>query len=206
MSRIAAILFDLGNVVLELDFRRTFRHWADSAGVDEAIFYERFSEDGAYRAHEQGALDFDGYVAALTETLGVSMSHDQWHAGWNDVFVGPYPGVQAKLRELSGRLPLFAFTNTNPTHEAEWRARYSQALGHFEEIYVSSTIGLRKPDQQAFEWVATAMQLAPAEILFLDDNPENIAGAQRSGLTTARTLGEDEVLAALAEFDDRLGS
>ena len=206
MSRIAAILFDLGNVVLEVDFRRTFQRWADSASVDEAIFYERFTEDAAYQAHEKGELDFEGYVAALTETLGVSMSYEDWHTGWNDVFIGPYPGVQAKLKALSGRLPLFAFTNTNPTHEVEWHARYSHALDRFAEIYVSSTIGLRKPDQQAFEWVTAAMQLAPEEILFLDDNPENIAGAQRAGLTTVQTLGEDEVLAALAEFDHRLGA
>ncbi len=205
MSRISAILFDLGNVVVEVDFRRTFRHWADKAGVDERLFHERWSEDAAYRAHETGELNFEAYVAALTETLGVSMSHDDWHAGWNAVFVGPYPGVQQKLVELKDTLPLFAFTNTNPTHEAEWRARYAEAMVHFEEIYVSSTIGLRKPDQAAFEWVADAMNLAPEEILFLDDNPENIDGAERSGLTTVQTRGEAEVLAALAAFSDRLG-
>jgi len=204
MSRISAILFDLGNVVVEVDFRRTFRHWAISADVEESMFYERWSEDAAYRSHETGDLSFEEYVAALTETLGVSMSHDDWHAGWNEVFVGPYPGVQEKLIELKGTLPLFAFTNTNPTHEVEWRARYSQAMVHFEEIYVSSTIGLRKPDQKAFEWVTDAMQLAPEEILFLDDNAENIAGAERSGLTTAQTRGEAEVLAALADFAHRL--
>lgn len=204
MSRISAILFDLGNVIVEVDFRRTFRHWADSAGVDESVFYERWSEDEAYRAHETGELQFAEYVAALTETLGVSMSQDAWQAGWNEVFVGPYPGVQDKLAELTGCLPLFAFTNTNPTHEAAWRARYAHALGHFEEIYVSSTIGLRKPDREAFEWVAEAMQLPPEQILFLDDNPDNVSGAERSGLTTVQTRGEDEVLAALAAFEDRL--
>lgn len=204
MSRIAAILFDLGNVVVEVDFRRTFRHWADKAGVDEGLFYERWSEDAAYRAHETGELDFADYVSSLTDSLGVSMHYDDWQAGWNDVFVGPYPGAQEKLAELSGTLPLFAFTNTNPTHEAEWRARFAPAVAHFEEIYVSSSIGLRKPDQQAFEWVINAMRLSPEKILFLDDNPENIAGAERVGLTTVQARGEDEVLRALAEFTDRL--
>lgn len=204
MSRISAILFDLGNVIVEVDFRRTFRHWAESAGVDESIFYERWSEDAAYRAHETGDLDFAGYSQALSESLGVSMSPEAWEAGWNDLFVGPYPGVQEKLNELSGVLPLYAFTNTNPTHEVTWRARYPHAFAHFEEIYVSSTIGLRKPDQAAFEWVAAAMQLPPEEILFLDDNVHNVAGAEASGLTTVQTEGEDEVLAALAEYAHRL--
>ena len=192
-------------MVVEVDIRRTFSHWAERAGVDERIFYERWSEDEAYRAHETGKLSFTEYTAALTETLGVSMSHTEWHKGWNEVFVGPYPGVQQKLVELTGTLPLFAFTNTNPTHEAAWRRRYAQALDHFDEIYVSSTIGLRKPDQEAFEHVASAMQLEPEEILFLDDNPENVRGAKASGLTPVLTRGEAEVLAALAGFADRLG-
>jgi putative hydrolase of the HAD superfamily len=203
MSRIEAILFDLGNVVLEVDFRRTFRHWAESAGVHESVFYERWSEDDAYRAHETGALDFDAYVAALADRLGVSMSLDAWLTGWNEVFVGPYPGVQAALRDLPANLPLYAFTNTNPTHEAAWRARYGKELEHFEEIFVSSSMGLRKPDKAAFEWVTAAMDLAPERILFLDDNPENVAGAERAGLTTVRTHGESEVLAALEAFASR---
>ena len=203
MSRIDAVLFDLGNVVLEVDFRRTFRRWASSTGAPESLFYERWSEDDAYRAHETGSIGFDDYVAALTDRLGVSMSADEWLSGWNDVFLGPYPGVQRALDNLSGRLPLYAFTNTNPTHEAAWRARYSHALVRFEEIFVSSSIGMRKPDRAAFEWVAAAMDTAPERILFLDDNPENIAGARRAGLTTAQVRGEAEVLSALDTYRDR---
>ena len=203
MSRIEAILFDLGNVVVEVDFRRTFRHWAERSGAPEAIFHERWSEDDAYRAHETGSLEFDDYVAAMTERLGITMSREAWESGWNDVFVGPYPGVQDALSALTDRLPLYAFTNTNPTHEAVWRARYPGALVHFEDIFVSSTIGLRKPDQAAFEWVVAAMDTAPERILFLDDNPANVAGARRAGLTTAQTCGESEVLAALESFRDR---
>ena len=43
MSRISAILFDLGNVIVEVDFRRTFRHWAESAQVEEPFRPSFFS-------------------------------------------------------------------------------------------------------------------------------------------------------------------
>lgn len=197
MNEIEAILFDLGNVVLEVDFRRTFRHWALSAGVEETHFHEYWSEDDAYRAHEMGEMTFIEYTDALSQRLGVTMSHEQWHAGWNDVFVGPYPGVQKALAELGGTFDLYAFTNTNPTHEAAWRARYSHALSHFRQIFVSSSIGLRKPDEAAFQYVATAMGLRPEQILFLDDNPANVAGADRAGYRSLMVNGEAEVLQAL---------
>ncbi len=200
MTDIDAILFDLGNVVVEVDFRRTFRHWAVSADVEEAHFHAHWSEDDAYRAHEKGQMTFAEYADALSQRLGVSMSHEQWQSGWNDVFVGPYPGVQEALARLGGKLDLYAFTNTNPTHEAAWRARYMHALDHFQQIFVSSSMGMRKPDEAAFQYVAAAMGLRPERILFLDDNPANVEGAVRAGFRSALVNGEAEVLEALKHF------
>jgi len=197
---IDALLLDLGNVVLEVDFRRTFRHWAASAAVDPARLQERWAEDEAYRAHERGELSFEAYTAALGDRLGIDLSAQAWAAGWNDIFVGPYEHVQAKLAELSGQLPLYAFTNTNATHELTWRSRYPHAFAHFDGIFVSSTIGLRKPDYDAFQWVARAMEVSPERILFLDDNRENIAGAQAAGMQTEWIRSEADVIDVLSRF------
>jgi putative hydrolase of the HAD superfamily len=197
---IEALLLDLGNVVLEVDFRRTFRRWAASSGVDPAILHERWAEDQAYRAHERGELSFEAYVDALGHRLGVAMSREDWQSGWNDVFVGPYPGVQERLADLAGRMPLYAFTNTNATHELAWRLRYGDALRHFREIFVSSRLGVRKPDPAAFEQVAAAMGVTPDAILFLDDNPHNVEGARQAGLASLQVTSEDEVLAALEPY------
>lgn len=195
-----ALLLDLGNVVLEVDFRRTFRAWAASAQVDVSHFHERWSLDGAYEAHERGHIDFETYVAALERRLGVSMPLAHWKAGWNDLFVGPFDRVQERLRTLAGRVPLYAFTNTNATHEREWRARYPEALTHFEEIFVSSTIGLRKPDEEAYQWVADAIGLTPGEILFLDDNRDNVEGARAAGLNVEWIRSEADVVEVLNRF------
>ena len=197
---IDALLFDLGNVVMEVDFRRTFKRWAEVTGHHEDHFHRHWSEDDAYRAHEIGALSFSEYADALSDRLGVTMSEEDWRAGWNDLFVGAYGGVQARLEALKGEIGLFAFTNTNATHETEWRARYGHEVRHFETIYVSSTIGMRKPDEAAFHWVAGDMQLEPERILFLDDNPANVAGAGRAGMQTALIGSEADVLAALENF------
>ncbi len=197
---IDAILFDLGNVVMEIDFRRTFKRWAEASGHAEDHFHAHWSEDEAYRAHEVGALSFSDYAASLSDRLGVTMSETHWREGWNDLFVGAYEGVQARLEGLQGRIGLYAFTNTNATHEQEWRTRFDHEMRHFETIYVSSTIGMRKPDEAAFHWVAGDMQLDPARILFLDDNPANVAGAQRAGMQTALIRSEADVLDALKDF------
>ena len=197
---IQALLLDLGNVVVEIDFRRTFQHWAQCAEVDVDLLYQRWQLDEAYQAHETGDLDFENYIDALAQRLGISMPLADWHAGWNDLFVGPFVQVQQRLRELAGTIPLYAFTNTNPTHEQVWRHRFPDALTHFEDIYVSSTIGLRKPEVAAYQWVSNAMGLDPQSILFLDDNQENIDGARASGLQAEWTQNEADVIRALDRF------
>jgi putative hydrolase of the HAD superfamily len=197
---IRALLLDLGNVVLEVDFRRTFRRWAESAGVDVAHFHANWSLDEAYEAHERGHIAFEEYIESLATSLEVRMPLSDWKAGWNDLFVGPFDEVQHRLEALEGSMPLYAFTNTNRTHEVAWRERFPEALTSFDEIFVSSTIGMRKPDREAYEWVAGAMDLAPQEILFLDDNLDNIHGAKATGLEVEWIRSPADVVDVLSRF------
>lgn len=193
-----ALLLDLGNVVLEVDFRRTFRRWATTTGVPAALLEERWQLDDAYCAHERGELEFEAYVHALGARLGIDMPLVDWLDGWNDLFVAPYARVQQRLAATD--TPLYAFTNTNPTHEQAWRARYADALVHFREIFVSSTLGARKPERIAFEIVAERMGLAPADIVFLDDTLENVEGAADAGFNAVWVRSQNDVVRALDEF------
>jgi putative hydrolase of the HAD superfamily len=194
-----ALLLDLGNVVLDVDFRRTFRAWAASAGVDEQRFHERWQADEHYERHERGEIRFREYAAHLALRFDVRMSLDAWRRGWNDAFVDYLPGVMPLLEELVTRMPVHCFTNTNPTHEAAWRRGYPE-LGVFHHIFVSSRIGRRKPDIAAYHYVAEQMGYAPGDIWFLDDNKQNVEGAIRAGLTTFRIRTAEDVTRVLARL------
>ena len=87
------LLLDLGGVVLGINFRRVFTYWAEAAGVDEAVFYDHWRLDDAYKAQETGTLDFADYTAHLSKTLRVSMSDAQWRDGWNAclLYTSPSP-------------------------------------------------------------------------------------------------------------------
>src|SRR6266481_1668742 len=96
------------------------------------------------------------------------------------------------------RLPLYAFSNTNGAHVEHFSQRYAAVLGHFREIFLSSRIGLRKPDAGAYDHVVKAIG-APAErIVFFDDLAENIEGARARGLIAVRVTSPDDVSEALA--------
>ncbi len=192
-----AVLLDLGNVVLGVDFRRVFRNWAAAANVSEQIFYDRWALDQAYKDHEMGHIDFPAYAAALTERFGVDLPLADWQAGWNDLWTAPFHSVIELLPQIADRYYLCGFTNTNHTHAAYWRSMFSDHLDSFAEIYVSSEIGLRKPDEAAFDYVCEQMSHAPGQVIFLDDTLENIQGATKAGLDARHVPSEADVAATL---------
>jgi HAD superfamily hydrolase (TIGR01509 family) len=202
---VRALLFDLGGVVIRVDFGRVLRAWARSAGCDPAGLRERFTFDEAYQRHERGELDAAGYFAALRRTLGLRLSDEDFTAGWNDLYAGAVPGVAAMLAAASEHLPLYAFTNSNPTHQREWTAQYAEELSGFRDIYVSSELGLRKPDHAAFTAVAGRTGFRPAEILFFDDTAENVTGAQAAGLQAVLVRSSNDIRSALQHLGAAAG-
>ena len=99
--------------------------------------------------------------------------------------------VVERLPRTAQTLPTYAFTNTNAEHQAAWQTHHGECLRAFEKIYASWQIGRRKPDRDAFLWVAGDMGVVPGDILFLDDSAENVDGARAAGLQAVHVTSED---------------
>jgi glucose-1-phosphatase len=153
-----ALLFDLGRVVLAIDFSKTLACWAGYAGCEPASLVGRFSSrDEIYQRHERGEISDAEFFAGLRELLGIEISDAQFLEGWNALFAGEMPGIAPLLKRAADRLPLYAFSNTNGAHVEHFSDAYADVLGHFREIFLSSTIGLRKPDAAAYDHVVNAI-------------------------------------------------
>ena len=193
-----ALLFDLGRVVLDVDFNKALERWAGHAGCAPADLVARFLRDDAYKRHETGAISDAEFFAALRSSLGIELSDAEFIEGWNAIFVGEMPGIAPLLARAAQRLPLYAFSNTNPAHVEHFSVVYAGVLGHFREIFLSSTIGLRKPDAAAYDHVVKAIGVPAKRIVFFDDLAENIECAQARGLTAVHVTSPDDVAHALA--------
>ena len=101
-----------------------------------------------------------------------------------------------------GALPLYVFSNTNSVHQESWQSRFESALDPVRKIYASWEIGLRKPDVDSYLAVAHDIGVAPADILFVDDNPDNVAGGKSAGLDARLVSGPAETVAILREAID----
>jgi glucose-1-phosphatase len=194
-----ALLFDLGRVVLDIDFNKTLACWAGHAGCEpEQLAGRVSSRHDVFHRHETGELSDAEFFAVLRNSLGIGISDAQFLEGWNAIFAGEMPGIAPLLARAAGRMPLYAFSNTNGAHVEHFTQAYTDVLGHFREIYLSSAIGLRKPDAAAYDHVVKAIGIPASRIVFFDDLAENIEGARARGLAAIHVKSSDDVARALA--------
>ena len=196
-GRIRALLFDLGGVIVEIDFNRVFEIWGAHAGVPAAVIRSRFSPDAAYQAHERGEISAAGYFDTLRKTLAIRISDAQFSAGWNAIFVGEVPGIGVLLRQARESVPLYAFSNSNAQHYAYWAREYAATLSNFQKVFVSCELGRRKPEPEAFAAVASAIGTSYENILFFDDTDENVESARRLGMQAVHVRSIADIQNAL---------
>jgi putative hydrolase of the HAD superfamily len=195
-----ALLFDLGRVVLDIDFNKVMTIWAGHGGCAPADVAARFVVDDHFKHHEIGKIDDAAFFQNLRSSLGIGISDDQFLEGWNSIFTGEMPGIAPLLERAATRMPIYAFSNTNPPHVAHFSKTYADLLCHFREIFLSSTIGLRKPDAEAYDHVVKAIGVPAQRIVFFDDSADNIAGARARGLIGVHVTSTNDVAKALAEL------
>ncbi len=194
---VSALLFDLGGVIMGLDWDRAFARWAQVSGERAEVLRGRYAFDEAYERHERGEIGEAQYYAALRDSLGIDIGDDAFRAGWGAIFTQPIEENVALLRRIEGRVPLYAFSNSNAAHQRVWSKQFEEALTPFRRVFVSSDLGVRKPDRESFERISREIGVTPGEILFFDDTLENVEGARRAGLQAVHVKGPQDVRDAL---------
>lgn len=193
-------MFDLGGVVFGIDFDKAFSNWAADAGVSARTIKSRYVVDEWYEKHERGEIGAADYFDALRRMLAIRISDQQFASGWNAIFESELAGGFELFRSLSARMPIYAFSNSNPMHQKVWERKYANILGLFRTVFVSWDLGLRKPEAEAYRRVAAAIGLAPEKILFFDDTLENVHGARRIGMSALHVRSMVDIHARVAGF------
>ena len=192
-----ALLFDLGGVIMTLDWDRAFSHWATRSGVAAERLRSRYTFDAPYERHERGEIDEREYYASLRASLGIDLDDDAWATGWGAIFGGEISPTVELIERVKDRVPVYAFSNSNVAHQRVWSERFALALGHFRKVFVSSSLGARKPERAAFEMIGREIGVPLGDILFFDDTLENVEGARAAGLQAVHVKGPQNVRDAL---------
>ncbi|CNH83131.1 phosphatase [Yersinia aldovae] len=177
-------IFDLGNVIVDIDFKRVLGVWSKLSSVPLATLSERFTMGEVFQQHERGEISDEDFARQLSDEMGLSLSFEQFAEGWQAVFVALRPEVVAimhKLREEGHRVVVLS--NTNRLHCNYWPQHYPEVAAAADHMYLSQDLGMRKPEARIYQHVLHAENIPAEQAVFFDDIEANIIAARIEGMT-----------------------
>lgn len=203
-SQPRVLLFDLGGVLIDIDFDRALRAWQPLSRLTFEELKRRFRFDEAYERHERGEISASQYFDHLVSTLQLDADHPRIEEGWNSIFVGEIRDTLALIRAVRSRIPCHAFTNTNAAHHACWSRMFPSVTACLDSMFTSYEMGFRKPERRAFEHVARSLGVPAATIVFFDDSLQNVEGAREAGLQAVHVRSPGDVAQAMRAIGEPL--
>ncbi|MCF8579500.1 glucose-1-phosphatase [Enterobacter ludwigii] len=187
-------IFDLGNVIVDIDFNRVLGAWSDFSRVPLATLKQSFVMSETFHQHERGEISDEEFAERFCHELDLPLSYEQFSHGWQAVFVAIRPevtNIMHKLREQGHRVVVLS--NTNRLHTTFWPEEYPEVKAAADKIYLSQEMGMRKPEARIYQAVLQAEGYTAADAVFFDDNVDNIEGANQLGITSILVTGKETI-------------
>ena len=190
MKIIKNIIFDLGGVILNINYNHTIQAF-QALGIKD--FEKQFSQINAtplFEDIELGKITPAFFFDGIRQLANLPLSNQQIICAWNAMLLD-FPIKRLKLlQSLASSYRLFLYSNTNSIHYNAFQQIFQTTTGkssldiYFEKAYYSHIMGYRKPYLEGFQKIIQENNLNPTETLFIDDTLPNIEAAKLVGLNT----------------------
>jgi epoxide hydrolase-like predicted phosphatase len=202
-NSIRNIIFDLGGVILNIDYHKTEQAFINLGIADFKELYSQFHANSFFKDFEKGKIDPQLFVSQL-KTYASDLSEQDIITAWNAMLLDFPPGRIEFLLKLKNHYRTFLLSNTNAIHHQAFQKIELDTAGTldtcFEKVYYSHEMGLRKPDKEIFEFVLNENKLVARETLFLDDTLANVEAARSVNLQAIYITSSERIEDILFEF------
>lgn len=184
-----AVLWDIGNVLADWSPRRLYSKLLTSdAAVDE--FLGGVCTMAWHQAHDRGVPMADNRRALIDAHPDKADLIEAWETRWPDMFDGWITGMDVLVADLErAGIAQYALTNY-PAEKITHLYETFAPIARFRDVIVSGEEGVVKPDPAIYAITRGRIGLDPAEVIFLDDRPENVNAARAAGFQAERFTGE----------------
>jgi FMN phosphatase YigB (HAD superfamily) len=180
VSVIDAVIFDLGNVLLEVDETRALQRICARTGRTPREVEHYFVSTPFGVQLSLGELSKKKFYEIVARDLPFDGSYEEFASIWSEIFT-PIEPMVALATELKGRMPRFILSNTNAIHMDYIFANYP-FMRAFNGYVLSYEVGLMKPDPRIYELALQKFGLAAGQTAFVDDILANVESARNVGL------------------------
>jgi len=179
-ATLRAILFDIGRVIVRVDYDRALRTLGSSAGRSGQEVWQLISSDPRMRDLQEGRVTPQEWHEHLSRRLGMHLGFDEFIVAWNSALV-PQTMIPDAVFAEAGRYRLGLLSNTDPIHVALIESTFSFPRFFPVRIY-SCQVGMSKPDPAIYRLAIDSLAAVPAYP----------SGTERSQRAPASTLRHSE--------------
>ena len=179
-------VFDFGRVLFNWQPEALLRQTLPARVLDQAsaahwVAQVFQSYGGDWGEFDRGTVEPTDLVQRISQRTGLAPAEVQAVVDAVPASLTPIPASVDLLRRLRqpGR-PMFYLSNM-PAPYADHLEREHDFVRAFSDGVFSARVQLIKPEAAIFEVSARRFGVAPAELVFLDDHPANVAAARAAG-------------------------
>ena len=128
----------MGNVIIDIDFKRVLSVWSNLSGKPLSELSSDFIHGETFKQHECGKISDVEFAEAINDQLDMSLSFDEFAEGWQAIFISVRPDVidiMNRLREQGHRVVVLS--NTNRLHQDYWPQHYPEIAASADFLYLS---------------------------------------------------------------------
>lgn len=187
LDGVDSIIFDLGGVILNIDYELTSQAFKAIGFKEFDVFYSQKEQSRLFDLFEIGAMDSHQFLTELSTHVSDASISDLKNA-WNAMLLDLPKHRLEIIQELKKGFGVYLLSNTNEIHEKAFIEIVEREFGYnaletvFDKVYLSHRIGYRKPNADCFRYVITDAQLDPDRTLFIDDSIQHVHGARALGI------------------------
>ncbi len=192
------IIFDLGGVLLNIDYNRTAQAFKKLGLTSFDDIYSQQEQTQLFDRFETGQIGEDFFVDEVAKTLP-DVARSEIIAAWNAMLLD-FPIHRLELlKKLRTDYRIVLLSNTNAIHEKAFSKIITSTFGKdilgevFEQVYLSHKIGYRKPTKDCFEFVLADCSFLPERTVFIDDSIQHVEGAREAGIAAFHLLQGSDV-------------
>ncbi|AMM52602.1 HAD family hydrolase [Rufibacter sp. DG15C] len=204
-SSIKNIIFDLGGVIINLDYAKSTDALRAFSKVNDQVAFSQKSQSELFDQYEMGQISSEAFRQMLRQEYNIEATDAQIDEAWNAMLLDIPSERIDLLRELGKKYKLYLLSNTNAIHMLAFNEIIAQSFempsldSLFDQVYYSHLVGKRKPDAAVFEQILEENDLKREETLFIDDSIQHIESAQRLGIKTLHLAPPLTINQALTE-------
>lgn len=195
-----AVIFDVGRVLVDWQIRFLYERLIPEGEALDAFLRDVVTEEWHFQ-HDEGRP----FAETAAELTALYPQHAELIAlfgpRFNDTNSAAIPGMPELLAELDAAgVPLFAITNFSGEFFPPFRVKYPDMFDRFRDIVVSGDEKMVKPDPAIYRLALDRFGLKAEEAVFVDDNPDNVAGAAALGIHAIRFTDEPALRSELRDL------